>query len=270
MMLSHETNRGKEEKVARTVIAGNWKMHKTIGEAVEFVSNLRETLADQADLPEIIVAPPFTALHAVSAVISGSSIALAAQNIHEADKGAFTGEISGFMAKEAGCSHVIIGHSERRTLFGETNERISRKLATALAAGLNPIFCVGETLPEREENRIEEVIEKQLKEGLNNLDDSDISRILVAYEPVWAIGTGKTASPAQAQEVHGFIRSWTAGKYGKDAAEETVILYGGSVTPQNISLLMSQPDINGALVGGASLQVESFVEIVKYKSNQGV
>jgi len=256
--------------VARTVIAGNWKMNKTIGEAIAFVSLLRETLAGQADLPEIIVAPPFTALHAVSAAIGDSAIALAAQNIHEADKGAFTGEISGLMAKEAGCSHVIIGHSERRTLFGETNERINRKLATALAAGLKVIFCIGETLPEREEDKIEEVIEKQLKEGLNNLDDGDISRILVAYEPVWAIGTGKTASPAQAQEVHNFIRNWLTGKYGKDAAEKAVILYGGSVTPQNISALMSEPDINGALVGGASLQVESFVEIVKYKSNQGV
>ena len=245
-------------------------MNKTIGEAIAFVSLLRETLAGQADLPEIIVAPPFTALHAVSAAIGDSAIALAAQNIHEADKGAFTGEISGLMAKEAGCSHVIIGHSERRTLFGETNERINRKLATALAAGLKVIFCIGETLPEREEDKIEEVIEKQLKEGLNNLDDGDISRILVAYEPVWAIGTGKTASPAQAQEVHNFIRNWLTGKYGKDAAEKAVILYGGSVTPQNISALMSEPDINGALVGGASLQVESFVEIVKYKSNQGV
>lgn len=256
--------------MARTVIAGNWKMNKTIGEAVAFVFRLREMLEGRTELPEIIVAPPFTALQAVSAAISGSSIALASQNIHEADKGAFTGEISGFMAREAGCSYVILGHSERRTLFGETNERIHKKITAALAAGLNPIFCVGETLPEREENRIEEVIEKQLKEGLHNLDDSGISRTLVAYEPVWAIGTGKTATPAQAQEVHHFIRNRLAGRYGSETAKETVILYGGSVTPENISALMSQPDINGALVGGASLQVESFVEIVKYKSHQGV
>ena len=256
--------------MVRTVIAGNWKMNKTIGEAVAFASNLREVLADRHDLPEIIISPPFTALHAVSAVISGSAISLAAQNIHEADKGAFTGEISGGMLREAGCNLVIIGHSERRVLFGEKNERINKKLFAALGAGLNPIFCIGETLREREENRMKEVIGEQLKEGLNNLNDNDIERILIAYEPVWAIGTGKTATPAQAQEMHLFIRNWIAGRYGKELSEETVILYGGSVTPQNIALLMSQPDINGALVGGASLDVGSFVRIAEYKSNQGV
>jgi len=256
--------------VARTVIAGNWKMNKTIGEAVAFAAALRKALADKPDLPEIVIAPPFTALHAVSAVISGSAICLAAQNMHEAEKGAFTGEISGVMLREAGCSSVIIGHSERRTFFGEKNQSINKKLFAALRTGLNPIFCIGETLQEREENRMEEVIGAQLKEGLNNLDDSDIRRILIAYEPVWAIGTGKTATPAQAQEMHRFIRNWIAGGHSKELSEETVILYGGSVTPQNIALLMSQPDINGALVGGASLDVESFVRIVEYKSTQGV
>ncbi len=256
--------------MVRTVIAGNWKMNKTIGEAVAFASDLRNALADKPELPEIIIAPPFTALHAVSAVINGTAISLAAQNIHEADKGAFTGEISGGMLREAGCSFAIIGHSERRILFGEKNERLNRKLVAALGAGLNPVFCIGETLREREENRMEEVIGQQLKEGLNNLDDGDISRILIAYEPVWAIGTGRTATPLQAQEMHRFIRNWIAARYGKELSEETVILYGGSVTPQNIALLVSQPDINGALVGGASLDVESFVRIIEFKSNQGV
>lgn len=256
--------------MARTVIAGNWKMNKTVKEAVAFVSELREALAGLGNLPEIIVAPPFTALSAVSEAIGGSSISLAAQNIHEAEKGAFTGEISAEMVREAGCHFVIIGHSERRTLFGETNERINKKLLAALKAGLEPIFCVGETLPEREGKRVAEVIEKQLKEGLNNLDDGDIGRVIVAYEPVWAIGTGKTASPAEAQDVHSFIRSWIVGLYGKELAAETVILYGGSVTPGNISDLMSQADVNGALVGGASLNVETFTKIVRHKLNQGV
>jgi triosephosphate isomerase (TIM) len=256
--------------MARTIIAGNWKMNKTEAEAVDFANRLREALANRADLPGIIVAPPFTALHAVSAVLHGSAISLAAQNIHEADKGAFTGEISGGMIREAGCDYVIIGHSERRTLFGEKNERINKKLSAALAAGLHPIFCIGETLQEREDNRMESVIEQQLKEGLNNLNDDDISHIFVAYEPVWAIGTGKTATPSQAQEVHRFIRDWLTGRCAEEISKETVILYGGSVTPENIGALMSEPDINGALVGGASLDVGSFVRIIQYKLNQGV
>jgi triosephosphate isomerase len=197
--------------------------------------------------------------------IGESSIAVAAQNIYEAPKGAFTGEISGEMVREAGCSHVIIGHSERRGIFGESNERINKKLFAALAAGLMPIFCIGETLQEREENRIEEVIGSQLKEGLNNFSKDDIGRALVAYEPVWAIGTGKTASPSQAQEVHLFIRNWMTGKYGKEISDEIAIIYGGSVTPQNVGSLMSEPDINGALVGGASLDAESFIRIIEYK-----
>jgi triosephosphate isomerase len=252
--------------MVRTVIAGNWKMNKTIAEAVAFAAALREELADRHDgLPEIIIAPPFTALHAVFDVISGSAVSIAAQNLHEAQKGAFTGEISAEMIKETGCKYAIIGHSERRTIFGENNGRINKKIFAALAVGLQPIFCIGETLQEREENRIEEVIGSQLKEGLNNLNDGDISRILIAYEPVWAIGTGKTATPAQAQEVHAFIRRWMAGRYGNGIAAETAILYGGSVTPQNVAVLMSQPDINGALVGGASLDVKSFIGIIEYK-----
>ena len=251
--------------MARTVIAGNWKMNKTIAEAADFAHRLREALAGKAGLPEIIIAPPFTALYAVAAVLHGSAISLAAQNIHEADKGAFTGEVSGVMIREAGCNYVIIGHSERRTLFGEKDERINKKLSAALAAGLHPIFCIGETLQEREENQMEKVIARQMKEGLNNLNDDDISQLVVAYEPVWAIGTGKTATPLQAEEVHRFIRNWLAGRCTEELSRETVILYGGSVTPENIGALMFQPDINGALVGGASLDLGSFVRIIEYK-----
>jgi triosephosphate isomerase len=256
-------------KMVRPVIAGNWKMNKTVAEAVDFVSRLVKALTPRPE-PEVIIAPPFTALQAVAALLQGSPIRLAAQNLHEAEKGAYTGEISGAMIREAGCTHVIIGHSERRTLFGEQDERIHRKLVAAFAAGLKPIFCIGETLQEREEGRMKNVIERQIKEGLNNLTADDIRGALVAYEPVWAIGTGRTATPAQAEEVHRFIREWIAGRYGNEAAAEMAILYGGSVTPKNISDLMSQPDINGALVGGASLDVGSFVQLVAYQSIEGV
>lgn len=255
--------------MVRPVIAGNWKMNKTVAEAVDFVSRLRAALASPPE-PEVIVAPPFTALHAVSALLKGSPIRLAAQNLHEAEKGAFTGEISAGMVRESGCTHVIIGHSERRTLFGEGDERINLKLRAALSAGLKPIFCIGETLQEREEGRMQNVVERQLKEGLNNSTADDISRFLIAYEPVWAIGTGRTATPAQAQEAHRLIRGWIAGRYGNEKAAEIAILYGGSVTPKNITDLMQQPDINGALVGGASLEVAPFVQLVGYQTTKGV
>ncbi|MHB9099526.1 MAG: triose-phosphate isomerase, partial [Syntrophales bacterium] len=191
-------------------------------------------------------------------------IRLAAQNLHEAEKGAYTGEISAGMLREAGCASVIIGHSERRTLFGEGDALINRKLRAAITAVLKPIFCVGESLREREEDKTETIIEHQLKEGLNNFTADDIGACVIAYEPVWAIGTGKTASPAQAEEVHRFIRAWIAGRYGQKQAAALAILYGGSVTPKNIADLMAQPDINGALVGGASLDVDSFVRIIGY------
>ena len=255
--------------MVRPVIAGNWKMNKTVAEAIDFASRLRNALAAPPE-PEVIIAPPFTALHTVAELLRGSPVYLAAQNLLEAEKGAFTGEISGEMIREAGCAYVIIGHSERRTLFGEGDERIHRKLRAALAAGLKPIFCIGETLQEREEGRMQNVVERQLKEGLNNLTAGDISRFLVAYEPVWAIGTGRTATPAQAEEVHRLIREWIAGRYGSERAAEIAILYGGSVTPKNIVDLMRQPDINGALVGGASLDVASFVQIVGYQTIQEV
>jgi len=255
--------------MVRPVIAGNWKMNKTVAEAIDFASRLRNAL-NTPPVPEVIIAPPFTALHAVAEILKGSPVCLAAQNLHEAEKGAFTGEISGEMIREAGCTYVIVGHSERRTLFGEGDERVHRKLRAALSAGLKPIFCIGETLQEREEGRMQNVVERQLKEGLNNLTAGDISRLLVAYEPVWAIGTGRTATPAQAQEVHGLIREWIAGRYGSERAAEIAILYGGSVTAKNIVDLMHQPDINGALVGGASLDVDSFVQLVGYQTIQGV
>jgi triosephosphate isomerase (TIM) len=248
----------------RPVIAGNWKMNKTIREAVDFAAGLREALGSAGEC-DVIIAPPFTALQAVGEALRGSPIRLAAQNLHEADKGAYTGEISAGMLSEAGCACVIVGHSERRTLFGEDDGRINRKLQAALAAGLQPIFCLGETLQEREEGRMQTVIERQLNEGLNHLTADDIENTIIAYEPVWAIGTGKTASPAQAQEVHRFIRGWVGGRYGARQAAQTAILYGGSVTPKNSAELMAQPDINGALVGGASLDVATFLQIIQYQ-----
>ena len=255
--------------MVRSVIAGNWKMNKTVAEAIDFASRLRNALATPPQL-EVIIAPPFTALHSMAELLRGSPVHLAAQNLHEAEKGAFTGEISGDMIREAGCEYVIIGHSERRTLFGEGDERINRKLRAALSGGLNPIFCIGETLQEREEGHMQNVVERQLKEGLNNLTAGDIKRVLIAYEPVWAIGTGRTATPAQAQEAHRFIREWMAGVYGNERAQGTAVLYGGSVTPKNIADLMRQPDINGALVGGASLDVASFVQLIGYQTIQEV
>jgi triosephosphate isomerase len=247
--------------MTRAVIAGNWKMNKGAAEAAAFAARLRDTFATPPER-EVIVAPPFTALQAVAEALRGSAIALAAQNLHEAEKGAFTGEVSGAMLAEVGCRYVIVGNSERRTLFGETDQRINLKLKAALAAGLKPIFCVGESLRQREEGQTEAVVAGQLKEGLNNFGADDIGRLIVAYEPVWAIGTGRTAKPEQAEAVHRFIREWAAARFSPAAAAELPILYGGSVTPANAAALMAQPDINGALVGGASLDVDSFVRII--------
>jgi triosephosphate isomerase len=245
------------------VIAGNWKMNKNIAEAVAFADRLRAVFSTPPDR-EVILAPPFTALQAVAEALRGSFIRLAAQNLHEAEKGAYTGEISGGMLREAGCAYVIIGHSERRTLFAESDACINRKLGAALSAGLKPIYCIGESLRQREGGEMQTVIERQLKEGLNNLTADDIGLCVIAYEPVWAIGTGKTASPEQAGEVHRFIREWIARRYGRACAARLAILYGGSVTPQNVADLMAQPDINGALVGVASLDVDAFVRIIGY------
>jgi len=246
--------------VRRLLIAGNWKMHKTVQEAVELVRELKELVSDVKDR-DILVCPPFTALYAVSRELEGSNIALGAQNMFYEEKGAFTGEISPLMVKDVGCSYVILGHSERRHIFSETDELINKKVLSAVNHGLIPILCVGETLQEREEDKTKEVIERQVKEGLKGLNET--SEFVIAYEPVWAIGTGKTATPELAEEVHSFIREILAEMFGKEKADSIRILYGGSVKPENAAGLMSQPNIDGSLVGGASLKAESFAKIVK-------
>jgi triosephosphate isomerase (TIM) len=246
------------------VIAGNWKMNKTVDEAVELIKQLKSLLSG-VDGVEVIVAPPFTALYAVEKELKGSPIRVAAQNVFWEEKGAFTGEVSPSMIREAGCEFVIIGHSERRQFFGETDESVNRRIKAALGQGLKPIFCVGETLKEREDKKTFSVIKKQLEGGLNTLGEKDVLTMTIAYEPVWAIGTGKTATPQQAQEVHRFIRETLGELYSRGLVEKTRIQYGGSVTPENVKGLMDQPDIDGALVGGASLKAETFSRIVRFK-----
>ena len=249
----------------KPVIAGNWKMYKLLGEALETALTLKPLVAN-ANHCEVVIAPVFTALKMVSDRLEGSNIKVAAQNCStETAFGAHTGEISAEMLKDAGCSHVIIGHSERRQFYGETDDSVNRKTRATLAAGLTAIVCVGEILAEREAGRAESVVKGQLVSGLDGLTVADMERIIIAYEPVWAIGTGKTATPEQAQEMHGHIRRELAETHGKDVADTTRILYGGSVKPDNIATLMSQEDVDGALVGGASLEAESFARIVNYK-----
>ena len=246
------------------VIAGNWKMHKTWDEARALARAIREGSGDLTRR-EIVIAPPFTAFAAVADEIHGSGIVLAAQNVHWEDKGAFTGEISLPMLKDAGCGMVILGHSERRQYFGETDELVNRKVRAVLNAGLQPIICIGETLSERESGKHEYTVSKQLSGGLDGLTGEDLLRIIFAYEPVWAIGTGRTASPETAQEMHGYIRGRLLEKFG-ETAETVRVLYGGSVKPDNIDALMLQPDIDGALVGGACLEAESFLRIIRFQS----
>jgi triosephosphate isomerase len=245
-------------------IAGNWKMNKTVGEAIDLVRQLKSSMS-KIDEVEVAVAPPFTALYAVHKELEGSPIHLAAQNLFYEEKGAFTGEVSPLMLKEVGCQYVIIGHSERRQFFGETDETANRRLKAALGQDLKPIFCVGESLKEREENKTFLVIEKQLEGGLRNLGEKEFKNIVIAYEPVWAIGTGKTATPLQAEEVHRFIRERVESLYSQEIAEGVRIQYGGSVTPENIKGLMDQGNIDGALVGGASLKAETFIKIVRFR-----
>ncbi len=245
-------------------IAGNWKMNKTVREALDLVRELKTALSGVKGV-EVAVAPPFTALDAVRKELEGSSIRLAAQNLYWEEKGAFTGEVSPLMLKEVGCHTVIIGHSERRQFFGESDETVNRRIHAALATGLKVIFCIGETLKEREEGKTFSLIERQMEGGLRGLGDKEMRDLVVAYEPVWAIGTGKTATPEQAEEVHRFIRGALERLYSKAVSEEIRIQYGGSVTPDNIKGLMNQPDIDGALVGGASLKAESFAKIVRFK-----
>ena len=245
-------------------IAGNWKMNKTVEEAIDLVRQLKTSLSDTEGV-EVAVAPPFTALSAVSRELKGSSLRLAAQNVFYEEKGAFTGEVSPLMLRELGCHYVIIGHSERRQFFRETDETVNRRIKAALGQSLKPIFCVGETLKEREEGGAFSVIERQVDSGLKGIGGGDVKDFVIAYEPVWAIGTGKTATPQQAEEVHRFIRQRLEKLYSREIAEGIRIQYGGSVTPENVKGLMSQENIDGALVGGASLKSESFSKIVKFK-----
>jgi triosephosphate isomerase len=238
-------------------------MFKTIPEAIELVKGLKQNCAGVTDR-DILVCPPFTAIASVAAVLKGSNISVGGQNLYWESKGAFTGEVAPGMLVDAGCSYVIIGHSERRQYFGETDETVNKKTKAAFAAGLTPVVCVGETLAEREQNVTFKVIERQVRGGVAGLTPEQAKQLVIAYEPVWAIGTGKTATTAQAQEVHALIRKLYADIYGADAAAAIRILYGGSVKPENIADLMKQPDIDGGLVGGASLDAASFAKIVRY------
>jgi len=249
--------------LTKPLIVANWKMHKTIGEAVDFAESLRKLHTDPARC-DLVIAPPFTAIRSVADALKGSPIGVAAQNMHQHRDGAFTGEISAGMLADAGCRYVILGHSERRLHFGESDKIIHQKIELALAFHLVPILCIGETLPEREREETFEVIEKQLKEGLNNFEAGDIGRLVIAYEPVWAIGTGRTATPEQAEDVHVHIRQLLSSLYGDQFADQTRIIYGGSVTGDNILGLKKKDAINGVLVGGASLKIESFARIAGY------
>ncbi len=243
-------------------LAGNWKMHKTIPEAVEMVKALKEESPQLTDA-ELVVIPPYTMLNEVKKVIEGSNIQLGAQNIFWEEKGAFTGEVSPPMLKDAGCQYVTIGHSERRQYFGETNETVNKKIKAALAHELTPIMCIGESLKEREKGNTMDKVETQVNSGLEGLGKDEISRIVIAYEPIWAIGTGETATPSQAEEVHSFIRKKLTEKYGNEIASYAIILYGGSVKPANTYSILKENNINGALVGGASLEADSFIQITK-------
>jgi triosephosphate isomerase len=242
-------------------IAANWKMHKTVLEAVAFIKEFR-SLAKEVHDVEIVVAPPFTALRPSADAAHASNIGIAGQNLHWERQGAFTGEVSAGMLKEAGAEYVIIGHSERRQLFGETDETVNRKLLAAVAAQLTPIVCIGETLAQRDGNETLAVLDRQIKQGLDGLTADQISALVIAYEPVWAIGTGRNATPAQAGEAHAHIRSRLRQWFGGNAADQCHIIYGGSVKPENVRELAALEEVDGALVGGASLDVRGFFEIV--------
>jgi len=247
----------------RPVIAGNWKMYKTVGQSLDFIEKLKPVAA-QADHCEVVVAPPFTALHATAQAARGSAVKVSAQDLHWEKEGAHTGDVSGPMLVDAGCSYVIIGHSERRRDHGETDAEVNKKLKAALAASLVPIACVGETLEEREAGDTRKVLERQFQGSFAELTPQDFSRIIVAYEPVWAIGTGRTATPEVAAESHRYLRDLASRQFGQTLAAGLRILYGGSVKPDNIRALMAQEEIDGALVGGASLHIGSFSDIVNY------
>ena len=251
------------------IFGGNWKMHKTVKESIHTGENLKEEIGNIEGV-EVVVFPPFTALNAVKAVLKETGIGLGAQNMYWEEKGAYTGEISPLMLLEAGCRYVILGHSERRGYFGETNLRINKKLKAALSLGLIPVVCVGEKLEERRKGKAKGVVATQLRECLEKVNSLEVQRLVIAYEPVWAIGTGETATPQQAQEMHRLIRGILLELLGEELAASIRIQYGGSVKPENIKDLMRQPDIDGALVGGASLQARSFARIIRYKNKNSL
>ncbi len=247
----------------KLIIAGNWKMNNDLNQSEKLIVELKNLLQNEKPNCDVIICPPFTSLSEASKLIKGSIIKLGAQNMHFEDSGAFTGEVSAPMLKSVGCEYVILGHSERRTIFGETDELINKKIKKALSAGLKPIFCVGELLEEREKGSTNDVVKRQVLKGLDGVSANDMTKLIIAYEPVWAIGTGKTATPAQAQEVHEFIRDLIEVNYSLEVANELTIQYGGSVKPENAKELISQKDIDGALVGGACLKADSFMGIIK-------
>jgi len=242
-------------------IAGNWKMFKTVQEATVYAKELRALVKDVDDV-RAVIAPPYTAIHACAEALRNSNVSVSAQNMFWEREGAFTGEISAPMIKEAGAEYVIIGHSERRTHFGENDVTVNRKLLAAIAGSLMPIVCIGETLEQRDRNETLAVIDRQMKGGLDSLTGDQVAAIVIAYEPVWAIGTGRNATPAQAGEVHAHIRSRVRQWFGAAAADACLVIYGGSVKPDNIKDLIAQPDVDGALVGGASLEVRAFHDII--------
>jgi triosephosphate isomerase (TIM) len=246
----------------KPIIAGNWKMHKTAAEALVLVNALKAELLAVKDV-EVVICPPFTALYAVSTILQDSNIQLGAQNVHWEKEGAFTGEISAGMLKEMSVRYVIVGHSERRQFFGETNEGVNKRAKAALANGIIPIVCVGEMLADREGGKTEAMVRDHVTGSLAGFTKDDMLQTVIAYEPVWAIGTGRTATPAQAQEVHAFIRELLAAKFDPQVAAKVRLQYGGSVKPANAKELLSQPDVDGALVGGACLEAKSFAQIVK-------
>ena len=247
----------------RKVIAGNWKMHKDLSESQNLISKLINELRKEEVNCDIIICPPFTSLSEAAGLVKNTIVKLGAQNMHYEDKGAFTGEVSAAMLKSVGCEYVILGHSERRAIFSESDEMINKKIKKALGSGLRPIFCIGETLQQRESGTMNDVIKRQVTDGLQHVSTGEMEKIIIAYEPVWAIGTGVTATPQQAQEVHVYVRQLINNIFGDDTAEKLIIQYGGSVKPDNAAELLSQSDIDGALVGGACLEADSFLKIIK-------
>ncbi|MBI4343589.1 MAG: triose-phosphate isomerase [Candidatus Omnitrophica bacterium] len=252
----------------KPIVAGNWKMHGTVREAQALAAQVRG--ACETDGVDVVLCPPFTALSTVAAALQGSSIGLGAQDLFWEAQGAFTGEVAPPMLRDAGCRFVIIGHSERRTLFGETDAAVQRKVQAALAHSLTPILCIGEMLAQRDADQTFDVLARQLEGGLAGRSAAEVQRLVLAYEPVWAIGTGRNATPAQAQEAHEFIRQQLAKRWGRDAAQAVRLQYGGSVTAANAAGLLAQPDVDGALVGGASLNADAFAAIVKAAETKAV